>query len=131
MKRIKVYTLGGDNMEWRKQMQEICAQGDNLISFIHPPLHKAGFTDKEFEEWNRRQIFDSDVVIINVEEVDENNLYEIGVIDSINTFSNKHIFVIGIGKLGTQLKPYIKSAIFHHELIYEDAADYIRNFLSI
>lgn len=100
MKIIKVYTLGGDNMIWRRQVEEICSQADNTISFIHPPLYKAGFKDKEFEEWNRRQIYDSDVVIMNVEEVNENNLYEIGLIDSINEFSNKHIFVIGIGKLG-------------------------------
>ncbi len=131
MKIIKVYTLGGDNMIWRRQVEEICSQGDNTISFIHPPLYKAGFTDKEFEEWNRRQIYDSDVVIMNVEEVDENNLYEIGIIDSINEFSNKHIFVIGIGKLVAELKPHIKSAIFHHETIYEDAIDYIQNFLSV
>ena len=118
-------------MKWRNQIEEICSQNDDLISFVHPPLYKVEFIDKEFKEWNRQQIFDSDIVIINVEEADKTNLYEIGIIDSINTFTNKYIFVIGVGELSAELKPHIKSAIFHYEPNYEDAVDYIQNFLSI
>lgn len=118
-------------MVWRRQIEEIYLQGGNAVSFIHPPLYKVGLEDKEFAEWNKWQIYDSDIVIVNVEKVDDNNLYEIGIIDSINTFGNRHIFVVGIGELKLELKPHIKSTIFHHESNYEDAVDYIQNFLSI
>lgn len=131
MKIIKVYTMGGDDMMWRRQIEEICLQNGNTLSFIHPPLYKAGLEDKEFVEWNKQQIFNSDIVVMNIEEIDNNILYEIGIIDAINTFSNKHIFVIGIGEMNVELKPHIKSTIFHYEPNYEDAIDYILSFLSI
>ncbi len=118
-------------MVWRRQIEEIYLQGDNTVSFIHPPLYKVGLEDKEFAEWNKQQIYNSDVVVVNVKEVDDNNLYEIGIIDSINAFCNKHIFVIGIGEQNAELKPHIKSAIFHLEPNYEDAVDYIQSFLSV
>lgn len=118
-------------MVWRRQIEEIYLQGGNAVSFIHPPLYKVGLGDKEFAEWNKQQIYNSDVVVVNVKEVDDNNLYEIGIIDSINAFSNKHIFVIGIGEQNAELKPHIKSAIFHLEPNYEDAVDYIQSFLSV
>lgn len=131
MKRIKAYTLGGNNMKWRNQIETIFEQNDSLISFVHPPLYKIGLTDEEFKVWNRQQIFNSDIVIINVEEINETNLYEIGIIDTINTFTNKHIFVIGVGEPNIELCTFIKSIIFHYEPIYEDAVDFIQNFLSI
>lgn len=115
-------------MAWRRQIEKICLQRDNTISFIHPPLYKIGLGDREYIEWNKRQIFSSDIVVVNIEEIDDNTLYEIGVIDSINTFGNKYIFVIGIGELSVELKPHIKSAIFHHEPNYENAIDYILSF---
>lgn len=118
-------------MVWRRQIEKNCLQSCNAFSFVHPPLYKVGLEDKEFDEWNKRQIYNSDIVIVNVGEVDENNLYEIGIIDSINAFSNKYIFIVGIGKPIAELKPHIKSAIFHHEQNYDDAVDYIQNFLSI
>lgn len=131
MKIIKAYTMGGNNMAWRRQIEEIYQKFGSSISFVHPPIYRLGLVDKEFTEWNKQQIFNSDIVIVNVEEIDDNNLYEIGIIDAINNFSNKHIFVIGIGEIRTDLKPHIKSVIFHHEHNYEDAIDYIKNFLSI
>lgn len=118
-------------MVWRRQVEEIYLQGGNAVSFIHPPLYKVGLEDKEFTEWNKQQIYNSDIVIVNVKEVDDNNLYEIGIIDSINTFGNKHIFVIGVGEQNTELKPHIKSVIFHLEPNYESAVDYIQSFLSV
>lgn len=128
MKRIKVYTMGGNDMVWRKQIEKIYLQCGNEVSFIHPPLYKVRLEGKEFVEWNKQQIYNSDIVIINVKEIDDNNLYEIGIIDSINTFSNKRIFVIGVGEQNTELKPHIKSVIFHLEPNYEDAVDYIQSF---
>lgn len=118
-------------MAWRRQIEEIYLQGGNTVLFIHPPLYKVGFTDKEFSEWNKQQLYDSDIVIVNIEEIDDNNLYEIGIVDSINTFSNKHIFVVGVGEMNVELKPHIKFTFFHHEPKYEDAVDYIHNYLSI
>lgn len=131
MKIIKIYTIGGNDMAWRKRIEEICSQGDDKFLFIHPPLYKAELNEKEFAEWNIQQIFTSDIVIVNVEQTDENSVYEIGIINAINTFSSKHIYVIGIGKVSSKLNTHIKSAIFHYESTYENAVDYIRNFLSV
>lgn len=131
MKRIKVYTMGGDDMVWRRQIDEICLYRDDAVSFIHPPLYNVGLSNEEFSEWNKQQIFNSDVVIVNVEKIDDSDIYEIGIIDAINAFSNKHIFVVGVGKWNTELNPHIISSVFHHELNYEDAIDYILNFLTV
>ena len=131
MKMIRAYTMGGNDMEWRRQIEELYQKSGNKISFVHPPIYKLGLVDKEFTEWNKQQILKSDIIILNVEKIDETNIYEIGIIDAINTFGNKKIFVIGVGDTIADLKPHIKSVIFHHELDYEDAIDYIKNFLSI
>lgn len=131
MKTIKIYTMGGNDMAWRRRFEESYLCGDNLISFIHPPLCKAEMSDEEFAEWNIYQIYGSDIVVVNIGEIDNINLYEIGIIDAINAFDNKHIFVIGIGEYNEQLQPHIKSAIFHYEPNYEDAIDYIQKYLSV
>lgn len=125
MRIIKVYTIGGNSIAWRRQIDEICLRRDRKISFIHPETYRIGTSDKEFSELSKHLIYDSNVAIVNIDDIDDRASYDIGLIDAINMFGNKHIFIIGVGTNVDNIPAHIKESIFHFENHYEDAMDYI------
>lgn len=131
MKKSKIYTIGGSDMVWRKKVEEYCSQYDDIISIINPRLPSLKFTDKEFIEWNKQQIYNSDIALVNIPYINTEDIFTLGIIESINSFTNKHIFVITFGDEKVKFNPHIDFTIFHHETNYEDALDYIQNLLSV
>ena len=131
MRKNKIYTIGGNDMVWRKKVEEYCSQYDDIISIVNPRLHSLKFTDKEFIEWNKQQIYNSDIALVNIPYINTEDIFTLGIIESINSFTNKHIFVITFGDEEVKFNPHIDFTIFHHETNYEDALDYIQNLLSV
>lgn len=146
----KIYTAGKmaglspcEQMEWRKKIEtsvrhaaEIAGVPQAEIKFIHPPqFYQYGETyyqtEKEVKNWDLNQVRNSDIVIVNLDTVETSigTHYELGMVDAINSFGNKHIFVIGVGGKDISLHPWIEDTLHRREEKYEDAADYIANYL--
>lgn len=152
MKQFKIYTAGKmagldayDQMEWRTRIARSIMNAMNevglphsSVKFIHPPMyyqynesfHKS---EKEVKDWDLSQVRNSDVVIVNLDDVESSigTHYELGIVDAVNSFGGKHIFVIGIGGEGKDLHPWIEETLHRREPDYQDAADYIVNYLLV
>lgn len=78
-------------------------------------------------------IRESDIVIVNLVGVNDSigTHYELSTIDAMNSFGNRHIHAIGIGKPDTKIHPWIELSLLRSEEDYEKAAEYIVNYLLI
>lgn len=148
----RIYTAGkmaglscGEQMAWRKQIETAIRRAADTagisksdIIFIHPPeFYQYGQTyfqsEKEVKDWDLNQVRNSDIVIVNLDTVETSigTHYELAMVDAVNAFGNKHIFVIGIGRKGKELHPWIEESLHRRESDYDDAADYIVNYLLV
>lgn len=152
MKQFKIYTAGKmagldpyDQMEWRKHIElsvRHVAEFNGIpcanIRFVHPPMYyqygKECFqTEKEVKNWDLNQVRTSDIVIVDLDTIETSigTHYELGIVDAVNTFGDKHIFVIGVGGEGKELHPWIEDTLHRREADYNDAAEYIVNYLLV
>lgn len=148
----RIYTAGKmaglssyDQMEWRKRIEisvrhaaDIVGISQSEIKFIHPPMfYQYGKTyfqsEREVKDWDLNQVRNSDIVIVDLDTVETSTgtHYELGMVDAVNSFGNKHIFVIGIGGENKVLHPWIEDTLHRREADYDDAADYIVNYLLV
>ena len=126
MSEYRVYTLGGDNTQWRSKIESSLNYfGDVKYKFIHPTSFKKSLDAKEYIVWIINQIKKSDIIIVNLDDVNQSDYFELGAINALNIYNNKHAFVIGVGEWKDEIKGYVENIIFHHETNFEDAADYI------
>ena len=143
MKHFKIYTAGKmaglsyeEQMGWRKEIERLIRQKTEAnITFIHPLAyyrydkteHKS---EREVKSWDLNQVKDSDIVIVNLSDIADSigTHYELGVIDAMNSFGYKHIYVIGVGKPNTN-HPWIDLTLLRQEDNFEDAAEYVVNYL--
>ena len=129
-------------MEWRSRIEhEVKLRTDKNVTFIHPPMFYNCETpvsesekcqlEKEIMDWDICQIKDSDILIVNLDNIHSSigTHFELGVVHTINSTSDKHIYVIGIGNAEGELYPWIKLSLHRHENSVEEAADYITNYL--
>ena len=145
MKRYKIYTAGRmsgltyeQQMGWRSQIEKLIRdKSDANIVFVHPPQYynyekHEHQTDAEVKIWDLSQVRDSDLVILNLENIAESSgtQYELGVVESMNSFGSKHIHLIGVGHPDTD-HPWIGLSLLRREDTLEDAAEYITNYLLI
>lgn len=142
-KTYKIFTagkMGGltyeEQMKWRKDIeQKIKWRTDENVVFIHPPQFYS-YTDRisetEKKTWKMSQIKDSDIVIVNLSNIEDSigTHIELGLIDGMNQFGYKQIHVVGIGKPNTN-HPWIELSMLHQEDLIEDAAAYIVDYLLI
>lgn len=146
MKEIKIYTAGKmagltyeEQMNWRYRIQEYIRRRTNRkITFVHPPMfytydsayHK---TELEVKNWDINQVRDSDIVIVNLDGVNSSvgTHFELSMVDAINSFGNKHIYLIGVGESNEVLHPWIECSLHRHEKDFEDAAEYICEYLLV
>ena len=142
---IKIYTCGkmsnlsfDEQMEWRINFQ-LCMQSitDTPITYIHPPLyynyeHTNHKTEAEIKVWELNQIRSSDIVIVNLNDINKSvgSHFELGFIDAINMFGNKHIYVIGVGDT-SHVHPWIELNLFRHEPDIASACQYIKDYLLV
>jgi len=145
MKTFKIYTCGAmrgrsleKSMEWRKSIaKKIEELSIRNILFVHPPLyynydfenHKS---EREVMEWELSQVASSDIVIVNNDGLDTSvgSLVEMGAIQAINMFGQKHIFVVGLGK-EDEFHPWIKEMCLRIEENESDLAEFIAQYLLI
>lgn len=141
----KIYTCGKmsgisfiEQMMWRSRIEsEIKSSLDcgQSVKFIHPPLyynyeennHK---TEREILEWEMTQVHDCDILIVNLDGIEDTtgSHMELGAVQGINRFGDKHIFVVGLGK-PENLHPWIKESCIRIEEDYAKAAEYIVEYL--
>lgn len=144
MKEYKIYTCGKmsgiayeKQMEWRYKIEELIkAKTNKVVTFIHPPLfygyhitnHKS---EREVKEWELNQVCDSDIVIVNIDEINSSigSHFEMGAVCGANITSNKHITVIGFGNSEAEIHPWIDLSFLRFEESIEDAAEYIATYL--
>lgn len=126
MSKSRIYTIGGTDMGWRRQLESkfTCCDG---ISFIHPPLHINGLTSKEFRMWKKYAIYKSDIAVLNLDYITDDSFFDVGVIDSINLFSkDKKILLFTTGDDSYVIPSFIRDITFHHAPSFEDLADCIQ-----
>ena len=144
MKKYKIYTAGKMNglsfeeqMLWRVMLHKaILSHEDVNVKVIHPPLYynyeaKDNQSEREILEWELFQLYDSDVMVVNLDEIDSTigTHIEIGMAHTINNFTDKHIFIIGFGGDVENLHPWIKEACIRIEKNVEDVANYLYEYI--
>ncbi len=123
-------------MEWRKQLESLIRKKTDVgVSFVHPPMYydynngEYHHNEREVKLWSINQIYNSDIVIVNLDDISNSveTIYELGVIDAINSIGNKFIHVIGVGKYA---HPWVvDSTLLRKETNLEDTAEYVVNYL--
>lgn len=141
----KIYTCGKmsgisfqEQMEWRLRIEgevKKCLDFGQGVKFIHPPMfynYEENYqkSEREILEWEMAQVHDCDIVIVNLDGIDSTvgSHMELGAVQGINRFGDKHIFVIGLGK-DDGLHPWIKESCIRIEDDYAKAAEYIVEYL--
>lgn len=128
-----------EQMRWRYKIEALIkSKTSRQITFVHPPVfytydNHFHQSEREVKDWDINQVRDSDIVIVNLDGVNSSvgTHYELSLIDAINSFGNKHIYLIGIGKSEEPIHPWIQCSLHRHEEDFEDAADYIIGYLLI
>ena len=141
----KIYTCGKmsgisfqEQMEWRLRIEGEVKKWLDFgqgVKFIHPPMfynYEENYqkSAREILEWEMAQVHDCDIVIVNLDGIDSTvgSHMELGAVQGINRFGDKHIFVIGLGK-DDNLHPWIKESCIRIEDDYAKAAEYIVEYL--
>lgn len=148
----KIYTAGkmaglslDEQMSWRleferclKDMLKYRGIPHNHVRIVHPPVyytygrnyHK---TEREVKNWDLNQVRASDIVVVKLDDVSSSigTHYELATVDAINSFGNKHIFVIGVGDSNVELHPWIEDTLHRREESFEDASQYIVDYLLV
>ena len=146
MKQYKIYTAGKmtgltyeEQIGWREELgRAIRMKSDQSVVVINPPKYynpldqNASRVEMEAKEWDLSQIADSDIVVFNLQDIETSigTIYELGFVNALNAYTDKHIYVIGIGG-ERPLHPWIKSGMFRWEPDFWSAADYIVSHLII
>lgn len=143
---IKIYTAGKmaglpyeKQMAWREEIESAIRDRTNKqITFIHPPkfytYDRPDFqSEKEVKDWELNQVRNCDIVIANLDGINTSvgTHFELSAVDSINSTSNKHIFIIGFGDTEIQLHPWIELSLHRKETNIDDVADYIVRYLLV
>lgn len=152
MKIFKVYTAGkmsglsfSEQFDWRREIDRLIKDRCEDLSiptcsvrFIHPPLYYQydkcwHQSEKEVKNWELHQVRDSDIVVVNLDGIESSvgTHFELATVDAVNSFGHKHIFVIGVGNPNQELHPWIELCLHRRESNFEDAAEYIANYLLV
>lgn len=142
---IKIYTAGKmsgltleQQMQWRTELEyKLRKFSEVKIEFIHPPLfynyektyHKS---EAEIKEWELNKIRECDIVVVNLDGIGSSvgTHFELGFINAMNMFGNKHIYVIGIGDT-ENLYSWIELSTLRIEPDVDSACQYINDYLLV
>lgn len=152
LKPTKIYTVGkmhgvplSEQRMWRIKIENaIKRELDRRsidwsnISFINPPdfynyeenNHKS---EREVKEWELSQVMDSDILIANLKGINDSvgSHFEIATAGAVNALGQKHIFIMGIGKLEGFVHPWIIDSFIRIEEDYLAAVNYIVDYLLV
>ena len=143
MGKHKIYTCGkmsgipfAEQMGWRKELEGYVDL--ERASFVHPPLyfnyenswHKS---EREILEWEMAQLHDCDIVVVNLKNIDTTigSHMELGAVQAINRFTEKHIYVVGLGDPNMNLHPWIRESCMRIEEDILNLAEYINTYLLV
>lgn len=119
-------------MSWRRSIEKLIkSKTDASITFIHTPFYCDDYmSNNEQKIWRLRQICDSDIVIVNMKNIDTDvyAYYELGYIDAINSSNNKKIYLVGVGDVSSKWS-WAAMSLFHHETTMENAAEHVASYL--
>lgn len=139
----KIYTCGKmtglsyeEQIGWRNEFEQYLRSYCNVYGInngaiiIKPPIYYGNCDSnsyREVQEWEINQVAASDILIVNLDGLESSigSLIEIGVAHGVNCVSNKHIYIIGIGKLPDNMHSWIKNSFIHISPTVEDAAEYV------
>lgn len=142
---IKIYTAGkmsglsfAEQTDWRSAFEKaLLSKASRPVTVVIPPMYynylsQNHNSEAEVKEWDLNQIRDSDIVVVNLQGIESSigTHFELGFINAINSFGEKHIFVVGIGN-SENVHPWIGLSMFRCEPDIESAADYIANYLLV
>lgn len=134
-KLYKVFIIGNDeinNMWVNDVIYEIKEYPDKKVSFVYTNVYFDKPYTNETRLWELNQIQDSDIVIVNLDDI-ANNISAhcmLASVQMMNKARNKHTFVIGIGNPNTD-NIWLLSCIFKQFANIEDAAEYITDKIII
>ena len=144
--KIKIYTAGKmkgltfyEQLKWRIELSHaIKNKTDKNISFIHPPLfynyeQNDYQSEREVKEWEMNQIKNSDIIIVNLDEINDSigTHFELSFAEAMNSLGHKHIYIIGVGGKDEEIHPWIELSLFRKENNFEDVAEYVVNYLLV
>lgn len=135
-----IYTAGAmkgstltEQMSWRFALEIAVKNHANgkSFTFIHPPLYynyeeTSHQTEREIMEYELNALRRCDILVVNLADVHKSigTHMELGFVNAVNAFGNRHIFVIGIGD-DTPAHPWIEASLFRKERTVEEAAAFI------
>lgn len=129
MNKVKVYTMGGNCKTWREATKNRLSYNADFI-VVDPICALEEMSVSEFAMWKKQQIYQCHIILLNLTDILIRDIYDLGIVDAINTFGDKYIYVVGCGRL----KPIAENLPFqwfHYERHLEDAIDYILNLGSM
>ena len=155
METVKIFTSGKmsglseeEQRTWRRKIQDeielrfTFTKSPYQLIFEHPTdkystahsetlseLESAKY-EKEAMIWDLTQIADSNIIIVNLKDITTSigTLMELGYIKALNENTNKHIYVLGLGKTNNS-HPWLEDVLFHTEETEQDLAEFIINML--
>ena len=146
MRTYKIYTAGkmsglteDEQMRWRLEFEHLLRIYTHLKSksfvCVHPPEYyqydkSYHQTEREAMQWDLAQIRDSDIVVVNLDNIADSigTNMELGYSEGMNQFGAHHIHVIGIGASNID-HPWIGEMMFRHAQTVNEAAEYIAEYL--
>ena len=119
MSEFRIYTAGAmkslsfdEYYTWRKRLEWYLSKSDTTFKFFHPPeyynyeqrFHKS---EREIKEFELNQLRQCDIMVVNLEHIEDSigTHMELGYVNAVNSFGNKHIYVIGFGE--NKVHPWI------------------------
>ncbi len=129
-------------MMWRRTIADKFKECEDrfAVKVINPPEYynpldeDAYAVEREAMIWDLNQIKECDIVIVNLDGIEDSigTHCELGYINAVNSFGNKHIYVIGFGNSPVEnLHPWIQMNLFHWEPDITSTVDYICSHLLI
>lgn len=140
---VKVYTCGGmknktteQAMEWRNKLDKILGMmSDNIVVFNPPEFYNYDDlnhqSESEIKEFELAKLSESHVLVVDFDGIEESvgSCIELGYANAMNSFGNKHIFIIGYNKSGKEVHPWISESCIRIEKSLRDIAYYIANYI--
>lgn len=119
-----IIIIGGESQEWkRKAERRLMCCTDKFVSCEH--LSEYEITPKNRLKWFVNKIHKADAVLVNLDELTYDDVFELAAIEAMNITGNEYIPVVGFGKNRDYAFPFIEDVVFEHKNEMNDAVDFI------
>lgn len=140
---IKIYTCGGmknktteEAMLWRNELEN-CLRMSGVVASVFKPPEFYNYdefkqqSEAEIKEFEFAKLRESDVLVVEFDGIESSvgSCMELGYANAVNSFGNKHIFVIGYNNTDKNVHPWITDSCIRIEDDLNDIAFYIANYV--